>query len=360
MNIGSNPVAPTAVDIADSTDKWLSEHPEGTTFDESAAPELDATKLPLPLDTDDEESEEDVTPPEDETEGETEEAPEGELVGKKTPAPEVKPPEPIAEKTAEPIKPSFAPEDKLGLAEGVEWTRQQVVDALQERVQLQERVKDIDTFQEVFRMPASQAKEIWGPVIDKLVSDPTIGTFLAGYLDDPARKAYLDQCASYYDTENPAPPVAAAVPVAQIPPDVQKQLNDLTKFRQEQEKRDSVARFNNEVEQVRARYPFVVADPALFNDLRETARLMWQQDNSRGLLDAMHARSAVYEALSAARTAQETQPLQGAPETPSAAALPTRGAGPTTKRTQRRQRNFNDLDEATEAWLSEYPDDFKE
>jgi hypothetical protein len=242
------------------------------------------------------------------------------------------------------------------LAEGIEWTRQQVVDALQERVQLQSRVGDVDVFEQTLRMPAAQAKEVWGPVVERLIAEPSIAKFIQGYMEDANKQAYLDECATYYDTEIPAVERPATTVAARIDPALKKQIDELASWKAGREKQDAVDRFNREVEQVRQRYPFVVADPALFNDLRETARWMWSQDNSKGLLDALSAKASIYEALAAARSAQEPPVAQSVP----VQTLASPGATPTTKRTPRRQRQFADTDEATQAWLDEHPGEYTE
>ena len=366
MNASADPVANThtPVDAPSPTEAWLAEHPADAAFDENAA--LAKATLPLPLDLGEEEEIEDAVGDEADDEGEVENEP---VEAEATPAAKPEGEAPVVEaeakpakaKPAEPQPKTFAPDEKIGLAEGIEWTRQQVVDALQERVQLQGRVAEIGTFEKVFRMNAEQAQQVWGPVIEQIVAKPALAQFIQGYMENPAKQAYLDQCATYFDESNPqaaAPTMPATAPVVALPPETQRQLDELRTWQADKQKQEAVDRFNREVEAVRARYPFVVEDASLFNDLRETARMMWQQDNKKGLLDALQLKSGLYEALAAARTAQEQPPAQAA--SVPVPTLPSPGASPSTKRTPKRRREFADLDEATQAWLAEHPGDYQE
>lgn len=343
------------LDAPSPTEAWLAEHPTND-FDPNAAPA--PVTPPIPLDTTDEDETPEtpapeVTPP---VEGETPETPAPE-----TPAPVegetpvVTPPVaavPAVVAPVEPVKPVFAPTDEIALAEGVTWTREQVVAALQERMTLTPFKEQAETFSKIFRMDAKKAEEVWGPVVERITAEPALAKFIDGYMRDPEKQEYLDQCAAYYDEA--VPPVAQPVraPVAQLDPTVKRQLDELTAFKAEREREIAVARFNNEVEQVKARYPFVVADPAMFNDLRETARYLYAQDPSKGMLDALALKAPLYDAVAIARATQ--QPLQNVtPAAPAVPALPSSGAAPGASRpTPVRAKKFADTDEATAAWLA--------
>ncbi len=343
-------VATTAADDVSVTDAWLAEHPVGAEFDESAAPAPITPPIPL----------EPETPP-------TEEVSAPEVVPPtETPAPEATPPTeaPAAtEKPAEPATPApktYAADERIGLADGVEWTRQQIVDALQERVSLQALKPEAEGFQQIFRMNAEQAREIWGPIVERITADPEIPKFIDAYMSDPKKREYLDTCARYFDSENPqgAAPAAAPAPAKPaVDPALQRQITELTQWKNDRQKEAALTRFNNEVATVSQRYPFVVADPQLFEDLKLTASALWTQDNSKGLLDALALKAPMYEALAAARNAQTAQPAP-AP----ALALVPQGAAPAASRPtpNTRAKKYADTDEATQAWLEAHPGDYKE
>lgn len=338
------------LDAPSPTEAWLAEHPTND-FDPAAEPV--AVTLPLPLDTTEEEVPTETPAPEvaPPVEGETPESP---VTTPETPeVPTVTPPVAAAPAPVEPAKPSYAPTDEIALADGVTWTREQVVAALEERVALAPYKESAETFSRVFRMDAKKAEEIWAPVVERLANEPETRAFVGSYFADADKAQYLNECAAHYDEAIPPLAQPAPTPVAQLDPVVRRQLDELTTFKAEREREIAVTRFNNEVEQVKARYPFVVADPAMFNDLRETARYLYAQDPKKGMLDALALKAPLYDAVAIARATQaQPQPFV-TPPAASVPALPSNGAAPGASRPAPvRAKKFADTDEATAAWLS--------
>lgn len=360
--------APAPVDVAvDSTsltEDWIAKHPDGEAFDENAP---DPVTPPIPLEDDE------ADDAGDEDDASTDDAPDATATDDTAPAdaPDVKPTpddaplveaktttdeKPAVVTPAPEAKPTYGTDEKFSLAEGVEWTRGQIVDALKERVTLQPKAAEAERFAKVFRLDATKAEEVWAPIVERLTKEPETRALLGSYFDDAEKKAYIDQCSAYYDSEHPPATPVAAPPVAALPPEVAQRLERFEKFTDEQQKRADVDRFNSEVDQVRARYPFVVADNNLFNGLRETAKYMWQADNSKGLLDALALLAPQYEMLAIARAQQPADPTPAVPPAPT---LSGSGAAPaaTRSRSNNRPRKYADTDEATAAWLADHPGD---
>jgi hypothetical protein len=206
-------------------------------------------------------------------------------------------------------------------------------------------------------MNAEQAKEVWGPVIERIVAEPALAKFIDSYFRDAEKQKYIDQCSAYYDAETPAPAAPAAPASVPVDPIMRQQLTELQAWKGEREKREAVDRYNGELAQVQARFPFVTADPGLLQDLRDTAKNLWAADHNKGLLDALAIKAPLYEAIATARAAGAPAPVP----TPVPAALGTTGAAPggSRPRTNTRPRKIA-LGDATAAWMAEHPDGFQE
>ena len=281
---------------------------------------------------------------------------------KPTPATTVAEVPTTAPTTAAPSKPSFAPDEKFSLAEGSEWTRAQIVQALQERVaSTQER----EQFRTLFGMEAKQAKEVWEPILRRLATEPDTATFLDSYLQDPARADYLNRCAAFYEEQSGAPAAATAPrsPAAQATqrdPETQRKIAELEQWKSQQEQREAVSRVNREWASVTSRYPFLATNDAARKGLVLLAQQLAAQDPSKGILDAVEMNAAMYEAMNAAAGARQTTQ-----DVPPPAAVPAlvsgQGASPNGSRPARsgRPQKFDNLDEAVDDWVKNPPPEFR-
>lgn len=350
-------VAPEPVEKADSVADWVAEHPEDKPFKEDAPavaapssdPVVDAKKPePKPAAPAYHKPSE-PTPP-------TAPKP-GEVAPAKTePAPKIEPAAPAAK--------TYEPQERIALAEGSEWTREQIVAGLTERAKLQADLKtyepikaEAEGYAQTFGMTASEAKTAWGPILSRLAQEPQTADFLDSYLQNPALAEYLNECAVHFQTQAPQ---AARQPQRQpqkpaVDPVMQQQLRELQTWKNEQEKRSSDDRVRSEWAQATSRYPFLAHDQAAKQDLLATAQWMWSQDNSKGILDALALKAPVYDRIGQLNApAAEPKPQPVVPQL-----LGSPGASPTATRTHNnRPRKFGVDDDPVKDWLENTPAQF--
>jgi hypothetical protein len=280
----------------------------------------------------------------------------GDIAPAKTePAPKIEPAAPVAK--------TYEPQERFALAEGSEWTREQIVAGLTERHKLQEDLKafapvkaEAEGYAQLFCMSAAQAKEAWGPILSRLAQEPHTADFIDGYMQDPALAEYLNECAAHFAQQVPAarqpqrqPPKPAVDPV------MQRELRELQTWKNEQEKRSSDERVRNEWAQATARYPFLAHDNAAKQDLLATAQWMWSQDPSKGILDALALKAPVYDRLGQINA----QPAEPKPQPVVPALLGSPGASPTATRSHNnRPRKFGPDDDPVKDWLENPPAQF--
>ncbi|GAC1496118.1 MAG: hypothetical protein NVS1B2_15870 [Vulcanimicrobiaceae bacterium] len=242
---------------------------------------------------------------------------------------------------------SYAPEEKFALAEGVEWTREQVVTALRDANAKAPMFEEAQGFQKLFGGDLKAATENWAPILQRLNTEPNLTAFLDAALGDPQRLAYLEACSAHYDTEV-APPVAARAPatdpaMAREFAQMRAELNSMRDDRQ-------AALFQTHMSQATAKYPMLASNAALRNDLIETTRGLRALDPNKTILDALALKASIYDALSIAHNApRDPEPALVAPP----ALLGSPGAAPNGARpSQNRNQKFESPDAALDAWLA--------
>lgn len=353
------PTAPTASDSLDPTEAWMQEHPADKDF--SAAAPSQASDPAAP----------DAAPAAAPTTPEAQVPPSD---AKPAPAPQATAPDAAptvatpdaAQPATAPQPKTLASDEKIALSDGVEWTRSQIVEALKERHTQAPLAKEGDSFRKLFGMPFEEAQKAWGPVLQRLATEPSTTAFLDGYLSDPTKAAYLEKCASHYDQQvsASAAPVAPQAPVAKDP-ELAREVAELRSWREGEEKKAAQNRLNSEWAQVTQKYPFLAQDAhkQLRDDLILTAQALFAQDNSKGLLDALELKRPMYEAMQIARSSQPAPAPTPAPEPVAAqpAILGSPGASPNGARpaASTRPKTFGSLDDAVDDWASNPPTEFK-
>lgn len=378
MNVAKQ-AAPGAVATTSATEDttppveaWLDAHPDG--FNESTPVE---SKTPADLDISDT-----ATPTPEAPAAEPTPSPDtpGTADVPETPAPAPQPElapaaeapaTPEAKPAAEPEKRTYAPDEKFALADGQEWTREQIVTALKERVQLEPRAKEADEFRQVFGMDAPTAKTQWAPLLKRLTTEPQTVAILDAVLKaDPAKVKYLMDSAAYYDSEVGAAQAGAAQPAApSIDPTVQRELNEMRAFMQRQQQEAATARLNREWSEATTQYPFLLQDNNARDALLALARSLNAEDvangipemQARGLKEAVEMQRGLYEArriASAAAAAPAQKPVvQPAAPAAQAASVPavlgSPGASPGGSRPtpSTKPKKFDDLGDAVDDWL---------
>ena len=220
------PVVATQRSEVDPVEKWTTEG--APAWEREGAPQpsgITTTSVPRPTPDPDVEAAGEVTPEAKAEEGAPQAsasaAPPAEGEAPTTPKAEVpdaaakaaEAPAPAASPAPAPVeapKPkTYAADEKIGLAENVEWTRGQVVEALKERVSLQERVPQLETelktFAQTFGYPtAKEAAEAWEPALSRLRANVPLAE-LTDYVimaDNPEFHAYLRQAMDYYKSRD--------------------------------------------------------------------------------------------------------------------------------------------------------------
>lgn len=393
-------VAPSnSLDLTDDADKaalaskFIAEHPKGLSAEEVAASEVDPAIVDAPLE--DAPSLEAVaaveTPPADAVA--PVEAPPVEGAAPAVDAPVVEKPaaavvaEPAAAVEPTAAKPVYDPQEKFALAEGAEWTREQVIQGLQERAELKPLAEQADGFRTLFNMDLEAARKEWAPVLETLAKDPVrakamqdvfgaapaalgaLGLVLGA---DPAKIEYLIDSAQFWDQKvadgsikvpaqpaaaTPAQPAAAAVP---LDPRIKEALD----YVEHQKAQAGSERAKREWSDVTTRYPFLLSDNAVRESLLTTANAMYQQDIAKGIPDlecrhmgaAVEANAALLDArLTVMRHQQNPAPtppaVAAAPSGEPVAILGTSGAAPSVPSSRRESVYRGDPDNAVKAFL---------
>jgi len=276
---------------------------------------------------------------------------------------------------------TYAADEKIGLAENVEWTRGQVVEALKERVSLQERVPQLETelktFAQTFGYPtAKEAAEAWEPALSRLRANVPLAE-LTDYVimaDNPEFHAYLRQAIDYYNQETGAAapalgsgvrnaaPVAPAQPatIAQLPPDVQRELAAARQFRERAESQQAIARVQSEIQVATSKYPFLASDAGLMGELLQTGQMLYNMDKAkgvpeeqcRGILHALAAKASIYDAVLVARQQRQPEPAPVAAPSPSLLGAQGGAAPAATRQQPKFTPKSSDLDQITNDWLA--------
>jgi hypothetical protein len=358
-NDGRGEVSPSSSAPADPIDRWIEDNPETREFpavtpQAEIAPKTDATPAQA-----------------------TTEQPKGEPVAKTdapvaktTEAPKAATPGTEAPKAAESTtqstttKPSYSPEDKIPLAEGVEWTRGQVVAALQERAQLQPMRGEVDTFKSIFRCSAEEAKQNWAPLMERLSKEPNTLGFIDEYLSNGAKAEYLEQCSTFFDQNAPqGQPTQARgqrqqQQQQQPDPVLAQQVRELQSWRAEQQRQNDQQRMRSDWSACVERYPMLATDQHLQADLKTTADALYFQAQAQGFpqgqnrpwfLDALALKASIYDALKLART-QQQQPAAAQVQIP--ALLGSPGASPNGTRSNGAAQRAKQYDDPVDRYLA--------
>lgn len=299
--------------------------------------------------------------------------------GETPPAPVVAEKPVVEEKPAEPPAPkTWAADEKIVIGAGpdgtpVEWTRGQLVEALKDRNEIKPLAEEAKSFKEVFGMPASEAKEVWAPILQRLNDEPALQSFVETVFqsDDAGIVQYLSQCAYHYAAQVAAGAVAP-VPRAQpeAKPDLRSKLNPeeraefdrMKSWREKAEMSAAVERVNNEFAEAFRRYPFLATDRALVEELKMTASMLWEtdaragisEDKRRGIPDAVRAKASIYDAMLTARAAAETPPAP--PVTATVLGTPGPAPAGTVRPTNGKPKIYPDLSDAVADHLREFPE----
>jgi hypothetical protein len=275
---------PSSEASADPVAQWMLEHPEEPTT------EANATETTAP---------------------ETPAAPSAAPEATATPAATAATPEPSAPVATTPeAKPADAPRaidpsEKITLAPDVEWTREQVVAGLRERVGA---INEANAFRQTFGMTAEQAAQAWGPVLQRLRTEPETVAFIDGAFASPDKLQYLKTCAKFYDEENGAQPAATAQPAAQpaaaIDPQTRQTITELQTWKQQKEQQEQIDRVNRELQAAQTQYPILVTDRDLMRQVYITAKVLHEQNPAHGIPEALAQLAPVIQAVQAARSAQ--------------------------------------------------------
>jgi hypothetical protein len=279
---------------------------------------------------------------------------------------------------AAPGAPSYAPDEPIHLAAGVEpWTRAQIVAGLQERDQMLPAVQEATQFRKVFGQDAVTAEREWTPILDIMRREPERTKMLESILTmDEATLDYARICISFFNSPEgreqrglpaQAPPserAALAMPWTLQPPDKDRQTMDAMREFVVKE------RAKSEWETVFAQYPYVRDNVAIKTALRDAALQLWAADTAngidelkaRGLPDAvkqlrvfLEAQGAVANAASRA-TAPPPTPAPNTPA-PAVAVLPSSGPSITGSRApvDPNKEWRGNPDDAVAAFIKDHP-----
>lgn len=370
---------PDQLSLDDRVTEWADAHPEGQDFDPNASALPTAEQQP-------------TAPPPGEPPAPTQPQGEAKPSDAKAPStpptaqpkdaqpPQAQPPPQVVEKPreAEPVR--FSLDARYTFAEGAPpWTGQQIVDALRERQTLLPAKTEADTYQEVFGMPAAQAKELWAPNIAWMRQNPRAVEMIANMIDDPLKAQYLLDCSTYWDSpegqnlraNNPRFKELQAQQTPKMSPEVEarfkqleaqnKALQDAENARKKQVYMDRVARDLNVAFE---RYPYLRDNPDMVKAL--LARAYWinagdDSENAKGVIEALEMEKDLYDAKLAALD-QAKQIAAGAaapPETPPPL-LGTAGASPqATPGRPVAAKAFKSLDDAVDEWMTNPPSQFR-
>jgi hypothetical protein len=233
----------------------------------------------------------------------------------------------------------YDPAEKIALGEGAEWTRAQIIEGLQERSRLLPEVETAKAFRDIFdNQTPDQVRANLEPLFDAIRTNPEAARFADGVLfgSDPARLAYLQECAAAYDGVNPsaatnAPATRVVAPGAQPQRAPQqnerdRQIAELVAWKQQRERQDGIDRVNREWSQATSRYPVLATDATLRRLVGARAAQLFDANPQHGLLEALGEFRSLIEATQIA-SAQGAPAPAAAPIVP--AVLGGTGATPT-------------------------------
>jgi hypothetical protein len=355
---GKEPPTGTPVETTDVTERFIAEHP--VTPETTPAPEVHASEK--------------VEPPV--ADAPTADAPQAVEPSAKpsTTPPSTLPPKPreeaVAAKPTDPVtqpQPKvFDANEKYALDDKTEWTRGQLIAALQEREQIRTQLPTVQAeaaeFKGIFGEDIAAVKDTWVPILTRL-QEPEMQEVAQAVLDSsPDKLAYLAQCASFFDTTvapGSQPAARPAQPAAD--PEMARQIKELNAWRETQVQREQTDAMHRDYAQATQRYPMLATDANLRTDLVLTAQALYQQAKAQNfpqgnrpwLLDALALKASIYDALRISRE------QQNAPD-PNAVSgiLGTTGAAPDAARPRAVQRKkFATTDEAVDAFVHDVPAD---
>jgi len=367
---GSGPPRRAEVDVVaegNPVEEFLAEHPE-TDADRAAA--VTPPDVPEP-----------EAGPVDEPSVGTEGAPVNAKPGAAEPAsaPEAKPgaeaqatteAKPAEAKPAEAqvAKPTYGADEKFALganADGtpVEWTRGQLVEALRERVNLAPLASETEKWRGLFNGDFAKAESDWKPLLATLRENPHLTQLFDNVLHDEALADYLQRSAIHFENERlqgnvPARQAQQNVPEPQLDRATAERIAKLEAKIAADERQRNLDRANQEIASAISQYPFLASDQAALRDLVTTADYLNAQNPAWGMREALAAKRSMYEAVTYARNAQTQQAPPAAAPAPVPALLGSGGGaspGGTRGVDNGRPKKFNDLTDATEAWIAQHP-----
>lgn len=279
------------------------------------------------------------------------------------------PKEPVA--AAEPKPVVYDPNEKFGLAPGVDWTREQVITRLQEYQALLPQVEEGKKYAELFQFPSyEKAAEQWSPVLKILREQPEKTQFFDAVLKaDAAKVAYLADSAAFWDQKVAAgeitPPTVVEKPA---PVDVSKdpQVAEALAYIAREKAKAGSARGQREWTDAFNAYPFLRTDNAAREVLMSLANALYNEDRAKGIDDlecrgiaaAVEANKALYDARMVVLSQQE----KGAAAVPAASTTPTQpepilgSTGPAPAARQPRAKIYKgDPEDAVAAFVKDYP-----
>jgi len=255
---------------------------------------------------------------------------------------------------ATPAPKTFEPTEKFALAEGVEWTREQVVAGLQQRIAFQNETK---AYRDAIGLAPDVAARLLTPILQRLKSEPQTAAFVDAYLADPARAEYLGKCLKFYDDENgaaaPTPPAQPTQPpAAQLDPQTRQTITELQAWKRDRDATDARDRFNRELTDAQTTYPVLATNRMLLQQVALFASNLAKSDPKLGLPDAVARMKDILEAVQAQANAAAASGASTAAPTaaPVPALLTSPGASPTSMRPapSRPDPNVDPVD----AWMS--------
>ena len=338
-------VAPEVLASPDPVEKFIADNPEST------APAAEPSSEPVA----------ETPPPATKPLGETTLPPK--------PRDAATPAEPVATtlaepKPAEPVKPSYAPDEKIALAEGAEWTRDQIVTRLREYEAQRTQFDAVKAESEGYKsaLGGATVEQVTAeirPLLERIAQNPNEATFLDGYFSNPGKAEYLEQCAAFYDQQPGMAPAPAPKPA--VDPVLAKQVQELNTWREAQTKRDGAEKFSRDFATCVQKYPFLASDANLRTDLVLTMQALYQQAKAANfphgedrpwLLDALALKASIYDAMAISRTVQPSEPAPVGAST----ILGTNGVEPDPARPKPIQRKvFSDTSEVVDRFIHDVP-----
>lgn len=276
------------------------------------------------------------------------------IVAPEAPAPDAAPKADAASK-------SYDLGERIALRDGVEWTREQILVALQERAASAPLAQEATKYQELFGTRTfAEAEQAWKPILERLRSDADLTRYVDSVLAaDPAKLDYLVRSAEFYDSQAaPAAAAAPAAPVAAPKAAESAEMAELRKFVDQARKQAAQQRTTTEWSAATARYPFLNNDLAARQALITLANALYNEDRAngvddmecRGIPDAVKMNEALYDAKMIAlnRAASDVGTVPAVPPV-----LGSLGAAPSGARASQPKAERNvDLDAAASEWLA--------